>query len=81
MKTIERIKEIIAVHSCDISGKPERIADDALFADVISDSLDRLEALMAIEDHYRIEITDGEADECKTVKDIANLVDRLTGHE
>lgn len=42
------------------------------------DSLDRTEFVMAIEDHYKIEIPDELAAKFKTINDVATYVDTVT---
>lgn len=48
-------------------------------ADLGFDSLDMVEARMAIEDEFTIEIDDDKFDGCKTVGDIVDLVERCHG--
>ena len=45
--------------------------------DLGADSLDEVELVMTAEEHFDIEITDEDAEKCKTVKDAVALVERL----
>ena len=51
----------------------------SLVNDLGLDSLDTVELAMAIEDEFRIEIPDEEAERCQTVQDIVTLVRTKTG--
>lgn len=48
--------------------------DSNLFEDLGADSLDAVELTMAIEDDFGIQITDEEAEACKTPRDIVKLI-------
>lgn len=57
----------------------ERIARDASFAsDLEADSLDMVEIAMAIEDEFKIEITDDEIERLATFGDAVALVEQRT---
>lgn len=43
------------------------------------DSLDKIELVMALEEEFEVEISDEQAEKCKTVADVVALVDRLAG--
>ena len=45
------------------------------------DSLDMIDFIMDIEDHFNIVITQSEASEIKTIQDINNLVERKLKHD
>ena len=47
--------------------------------DLEADSFDQVELSMAIEDEFGIEISDDEANQCRTVGDAIALVQKLTG--
>lgn len=55
--------------------KPESTSK-SLTDDLGADSLDTIELVMAIEEEFEIEIPDDDAETCKTVEDIINLVNR-----
>lgn len=44
--------------------------------DLGADSLDVVELIMTVEEEFRIEIADDEADKVSTVRDVVELVDR-----
>ena len=48
-----------------------------IFDDLGADSLDAVELIMALEDEYGITIEAEDAEQLKTVGDVAELVDRL----
>lgn len=54
-------------------------ADTNLVADLDMDSLDMLETVMAIEDHFGIEITDEEMKGLATMADVEKLVELKVG--
>lgn len=55
----------------------DTIADKARFVeDLHATSLDVVELIMAIEDEFKIEISDSEAETIATVGDVTNLVAR-----
>ena len=73
--TFERVQEIICEHlglDSDQVNLESNIRDD-----LASDSLDCYEILMSTEDEFDLSITDEDAEACKTVQDVVNLVDRL----
>lgn len=71
----DRIIEIIANELCYPTAQ---ITPEAKIAeDLNTDSLDRLELLMALEEELQIEITDEQAGDMKTVKDIIDLTRSL----
>ncbi len=76
MQTIDRVKETIAKQlRMDIN----EIADDAaIIEDLGADSLDIVEMLMTLEDELNIIIPD-DVTGVKTVKDIAEYIDKVLG--
>jgi len=70
--TEEKIKDIIAkiVH-CE----REILTSKATFQDMKADSLDMVQALVAIEDEFGIEIPDEDAQKFKTFGDFVNYVE------
>lgn len=58
----------------------EEVTPTATINDLGADSLDTIEILMALEDHFDVEITDDDAEKWTTVKDINDyLTGRLAG--
>ena len=45
-----------------------------LVEDLKTDSLDRVELIMALEEKFKIEITDEEAEKIKTIQDVVDYV-------
>jgi acyl carrier protein len=63
----ERVREIIAEQ---LSVDPDQVKPEASFIeDLGADSLDTVELIMALEEEYRIEIPDEEAEKLRTVGD------------
>lgn len=48
--------------------------------DLGADSLDTVEIVMGLEEAFDIEISDEDADKCKTAGDLNNLVNKLKTH-
>ena len=73
--TFERVREVICnqLSLNDYQVKPE----SDIKTDLATDSLDCIEILMSTEDEFDISIKDEDAEACKTVQDVVNLVDRL----
>lgn len=53
--------------------------NDHFVADLGADSLDTIELVMAVEDEFGIEISDDEAEACRTVQDSVDLLARKLG--
>jgi acyl carrier protein len=72
-----RVKCVVA----ELLGMPvEQInTDQRLGDDLGADSLDKVELLLALEDEFRIDITDEEAEKFETVGDIVRYVQGKTG--
>lgn len=70
--TFDRIKKIITEH-LDI--EESKIIPEASFAaDLGADSLDTVELIMALEEHFEIEIPDEEAQNILTVKNAVDYI-------
>ena len=65
----ERVKKLI----CEQLGvKEEEVKDDASFVDDLgADSLDTVELVMALEEEFETEISDEEAENITTVKELS----------
>jgi len=67
-----RIKEIIAER---LEVKLESVKSESAFiADLGADSLDTVELIMAIEDEYKFEVSDDEAEQLTTVQAVIDYV-------
>lgn len=73
MTTAERVQKIIVeqLGLADEAISPEK----SLVSDFGADSLDELELVMALEEEFRIEISDEEAETCKTVGDCIRFIE------
>ncbi len=72
--TVEaRVKEIV----CDqLSVTAEEVVPEASFIeDLGADSLDIVELVMALEEEYEMEISDADAENIKTVRDVIEYID------
>jgi acyl carrier protein len=67
------LKQIISEKLCIDSTKIT--PQSAFFDDLTCDSLDMVEIVMAIEDHFDIAIPDEDIDKLKTFKDLYEYVD------
>lgn len=71
--TFDRVKKIIA---SNLEVDESKIVLEASLADDLgADSLDIVEIIMALEEHFEIEIPDEEAQEIITIKDAVTYVD------
>lgn len=68
----EKVQEII-VEQLGVD-KNAVTMDTALVDDLGADSLDLVELIMAMEEEFDMEISDGEAENIKTVADIVNYI-------
>ena len=70
----EKVKEII-IEQLDVQA--DQVTEDASFIeDLGADSLDTVELVMALEEHFDIEIPDEDAEKIKTVKDAVSYIDK-----
>lgn len=61
-----------------VDAPSEKITDDAkVFVDVIRDSLEALEFVMVIEDHFGVEISDEQIEAVQTFGDLVRTVEGL----
>ncbi len=67
-KVSEIIAEQLGINEDDIS------TESSLSEDLGADSLDIVEVVMALEEEFEVEISDGEAENCDTVGDFIALV-------
>ena len=76
MKTIDKVKQIIADQLCISS---DEIKDDArVIEDLGADSLDIVELLMSFEDEFKVSIPDERLEELKTIPQIVNVIEEYT---
>lgn len=76
MKTIEKVKQLIAEQLC-ISETD--IKDDAnVVEDLGADSLDIVELLMSFEDEFKVSIPDDRLEELKTIPQIVSVIDEYS---
>ena len=68
-----RVKEIV----CEQLGvSAEEVTPEASFIeDLGADSLDIVELVMALEEEYEMEISDGDAEKIKTVQDVITYIE------
>jgi len=73
MAVIDELKELVAKKlSVDIS----QVTPDAKFQDDLgADSLDLVELVMDLEEHFKIEISDEESQNFKTVSDVVRYIE------
>lgn len=75
MTTFDRIKRIFVTH---LDCEPHEVTPEALMLeDLGADSLDNVELIMACEEEFDCEILDADAERCRTVGDVLQLVERL----
>ena len=72
----EKIKAII-IEQLDIT-EEECIPAAAFIDDLGADSLDIVELIMAMEDHFGLEISDDDLEKIRTVKDITDYIKERT---
>lgn len=72
-KLVEIIVDNLGVDEEEVTGNA------SLVDDLGADSLDQVEIVMAIEEHYDIEIPDDEMERFKTVQDVADYIRKKKG--
>lgn len=76
MGTLERLTKMLVEH---LGIELHQVTPEAKFEeDLGGDSLDRVEIVMDIEEHFKVEIEDDEAVAFVTVADMVELIDRKT---
>lgn len=73
-KTREQIVQIIAK---TLKKSPESIKDNNTLSDLGADSLDLVEIIMNLEEHFVIHIDDAEAEKLRTVSDVVHYIGEL----
>lgn len=72
---VEVSEKVIAIISKELGKKPHEVSLDSKFqADLGADSLDSVELVLAIEEAFKIEISDKEAAKIVKVSDIVEIV-------
>jgi acyl carrier protein len=70
----DKVKEII-IEQLDVQA--DQVTEGASFIeDLGADSLDTVELVMALEEHFDIEIPDEDAEKIKTVRDAVAYIDK-----
>lgn len=69
-----KVVELIAQQ---LDRKPETVTDQDTFDSLGADSLDRVEIVMKLEEHFNIEIDDAEAEKIKSVDELVNYIHSL----
>ena len=72
VKIEEKVKEII-IEQLDIT-EEECVSDAAFIDDLGADSLDIVELIMAMEDHFGLEVSDDDLAKIRTVGDITGYI-------
>jgi acyl carrier protein len=72
--TKDQVTERVVSALVEFGEEPENVKPDSRFEDLDIDSLDLVELGQVIEDEYKIEITDKDMDEIKTVQDVVDFV-------
>ncbi|MBQ2764051.1 MAG: acyl carrier protein [Firmicutes bacterium] len=76
----DAIYQVVADIIADVmSISAEEVAPEKTMKDLNVDSLDMLDIVTSLEDHYGIEIPDDALDCIKTVGDAVNYLDKLVG--
>lgn len=70
-KVKEIVVELLGVAAVSVESSSDIVEDLA------ADSLDVVEMIMALEEDFNIEISDEDAEQAKTIADVAKLVERL----
>ncbi len=76
MKTIDKVKQLIAEQLCIST---DDIKDDAnIIEDLGADSLDVVELLMSFEDEFKVSIPDEKLEDLKCIPNIVKLIDEYS---
>lgn len=71
-KTEEILRDQLGIDDSQVITPETRLIED-----LNCDSLDTVETLMAFEEEFDIEVTDEDADKCRTVADIVALLEKV----
>lgn len=77
MNVIQDIKDEIA-HVCAVD--PQRVREDAWLIEYGLDSVRSMELIIALEEHFEIELPDSEIAVLQTVGDVVQLVQHKLDH-
>ena len=76
----DAIYQVVADIIADVmSISADEVAPEKTMKDLNVDSLDMLDIVTSLEDHYGIEIVDDAIDEIVTVADAVNYLDKIVG--
>ena len=76
--TVEVRSTLVDLLMKHVGNPSEKITDDAkVFVDVIHDSLEALEFVMVIEDHFGVELSDEQIEAVQTFGDLVRTVEGL----
>ena len=76
-ETADRVKKIVVEH---LGVEPDKVTEDASFIDdLVADSLDIVELVMAFEEEFGVEIPDDAAEKITTVRDAIDYIDQNKG--
>ena len=74
MSTFEKVRDIVVDQ---LGVEPDEVAIESTFIDdLVADSLDIVELIMAFEEEFGIEIPDEAAEKIKTVQDVVSYIDQ-----
>ena len=74
---LEKMKEVVVDQ---LALDPSIVVEDADFAkDFGADSLDLLQLMTALEDEFSVSIPDEEFENLRSVRDVLDLVERISG--
>lgn len=75
MATREEIQfDLIEIVANNLNVAKEAIDDETTLEALGADSLDKVELIMSIEEHFGIDIKDQDVEKCKTFDDIVNVI-------
>lgn len=69
--------KVIELIAQQLDRKPETITDQDTFDSLGADSLDRVEIVMKLEEHFVVEIDDTQAEKIKTVDELISYIHSL----